>query len=76
VKAIHEGTRWKPSITNEVFNFPVCGLIVSVVAVTPGFKQFISSGVVLQVNQAARLDIALTIGTVTEEVKVTVKRRY
>src|SRR5712691_4095568 len=36
-----------------------------------GFKQYVSSGVVLQVNQAARLDIELTIGTVTEEVRVT-----
>ena len=38
------------------------------VASTPGFKQFVSSGVVLQVNQAARLDIELTVGAVTEQV--------
>jgi hypothetical protein len=36
----------------------------------PGFKQFVSNGVVLQVNQAARLDIELTVGAVTEQVTV------
>lgn len=42
-----------------------------VVAVAPGFKQFVSSGVVLQVNQSGRLDVQLTVGAVTEEVLVT-----
>jgi hypothetical protein len=42
-----------------------------VIASAPGFKQFVSSGVVLQVNQAARLDMQLTVGAVTEEVAVT-----
>jgi hypothetical protein len=42
------------------------------IAVTaPGFKQAVSTGVVLQVNQAARLDFGLTIGAVTEQVSVT-----
>jgi hypothetical protein len=36
-----------------------------------GFKQFVSSGVVLQVNQAARLDVQLTVGTLSEQVLVT-----
>jgi len=36
-----------------------------------GFKQSVSPGVVLQVNQAARLDIQLTVGAVTEQVNVT-----
>src|SRR5437764_9666560 len=42
-----------------------------VVATASGFKQFISSGVVLDVNQAARLDIQLTVGAVSEQVLVT-----
>ena len=37
----------------------------------PGFKQFVSSGVVLQVNQAGKLDVELTVGAVTEAVEVT-----
>ena len=75
VKAINEGTSVEAaSITNSEgrYNFPSLRPgSYRVVAATTGFKQFVSSGVVLQVNQAARLDIALTIGTVTEEVKVT-----
>ena len=75
VKAINEGTSVETlSTTNGEgrYNFPSLRPgSYRVVAATTGFKQFVSSGVVLQVNQAARLDIALTIGTVTEEVVVT-----
>src|ERR1051326_3922244 len=42
-----------------------------VIASAPGFKQSVSPGVVLQVNQAARLDMELTVGAVTEQVNVT-----
>src|SRR5262249_14105875 len=35
-----------------------------------GFKQQVSSGVTLQVNQAARLDISLSVGDVAEQVTV------
>ena len=42
-----------------------------VVATAQGFKQAVSSGIELQVNQAARLDIQLTVGAVTEQVNVT-----
>src|SRR4051794_8948411 len=34
------------------------------VASAPGFKQSVSSGIVLQVNQSARLDVQLTVGQV------------
>lgn len=37
----------------------------------PGFKQYLSSGLVLQVNQAARVDVQLSVGEVTEQVEVT-----
>src|SRR5207248_1843329 len=75
VKAIHEGTSVEAlAMTNAEgrYNFPSLrpGSYRVVAAIT-GFKQFVSSGVVLQVNQAARLDITLTIGTVTEEIVVT-----
>jgi hypothetical protein len=42
-----------------------------ITASSPGFKQFVSSGLTLQVNQAAKLDVQLSIGAVTEEVRVT-----
>src|SRR5438094_4308113 len=75
VKAINEGTSVETlSTTNGEgrYNFPSLRPgSYRVVAATAGFKQFVSSGVVLQVNQAARLDITLTIGTVSEEVVVT-----
>jgi hypothetical protein len=36
-----------------------------------GFRRFVRSGVVLQVGQRARIDVRLTVGTVTESVEVT-----
>ncbi|HYP05250.1 MAG TPA: TonB-dependent receptor, partial [Bryobacteraceae bacterium] len=36
----------------------------------PGFKQWISTGVVLQVNQSARIDVQLTVGDVAERIEV------
>jgi hypothetical protein len=40
-------------------------------ASAPGFKQYVSSGLVLQVNQSARVDVQLSVGDVTEQVQVT-----
>src|SRR5713226_8952671 len=75
VKAVNEATNVESSASANAegrYFFPnLRPGSYRVVAAVKGFKQFISAGVVLQVNQAARLDIALTIGTVTEEVKVT-----
>ena len=75
VKAVNEATGVETSSQTSGegrYNFPSLRPgSYRVVAAHTGFKQFVSSGVVLQVNQAARLDIALTIGTVTEEVVVT-----
>ena len=69
VKAISEGTSVETSSTTNAegrYLFPSLrpGSYQVAAAVT-GFKQFVASGVVLQVNQAARLDITLTIGAVT-----------
>jgi hypothetical protein len=36
-----------------------------------GFKEAVSSGVVLQINQAARLNFELTVGQLSDEVQVT-----
>jgi Carboxypeptidase regulatory-like domain/TonB dependent receptor len=41
-----------------------------VTATAKGFKQAVSPGVILQVNQAARLDMQLTVGDVTERITV------
>src|SRR5687767_8053529 len=45
--------------------------VYTVNASFPGFKKYVTSGVILQVNDTARLDITLTVGAVTEEVTVT-----
>lgn len=42
----------------------------TVSASLPGFKKFVNSGVTLQVNQTARLDITLTVGEVSQSVTV------
>src|ERR1051325_9382917 len=75
VRAVNEGTAIEVTTTTNgegryVFSNLRPGSY-RVVASVAGFKQFVSSGVVLQVNQAARLDIELTVGTVTEQVLVT-----
>jgi hypothetical protein len=37
----------------------------------PGFKQYVSTGLVLQVNQSARVDVQVAVGEVTESIEVT-----
>ncbi|MBL8230532.1 MAG: TonB-dependent receptor [Bryobacterales bacterium] len=63
-----------PTVTNGQGYYTVRGLIpgtyqVRVSAV--GFKPVLRSGVVLQVEQVARLDFALELGQVTEQIEVT-----
>src|SRR2546429_50492 len=43
----------------------------SVVIGASGFKKVERSGIVLQVNQAARIDLTLEVGSVTETVEIT-----
>ncbi len=45
--------------------------VYTVTASFAGFKKYVNSGVILQVNDTARLDITLTVGAVTEEITVT-----
>ena len=75
VRAVNEATNIEAAtLTNGEGRYVFPNLrpgSYKVTATAPGFKQFVSSGVVLQVNQAARLDVQLTIGAVNEEVLVT-----
>src|SRR5216684_1005968 len=75
VKAINEATNVESNATANAegrYFFPnLRPGSYRVTASAQGFKQFVSAGVVLQVNQAARLDIQLTVGAVTEQVNVT-----
>jgi hypothetical protein len=74
VRAINESTNVEAAATaNDEGRYLFPSLRPGSYRVTvsaPGFKQFVSNGVVLQVNQAARLDIELTVGAVTEQVTV------
>ncbi len=61
------------SRTNENGRYLALSLkpgVYSVSASAAGFKKYVNTGVTLQVNQTARLDIVLTIGEVTQEVTV------
>jgi len=75
VKAVNEATNVESSAAANAegrYFFPnLRPGSYRVTASAPGFKQFVSAGVILQVNQAARLDIQLTVGAVTEQVNVT-----
>ena len=44
--------------------------IYQLTALAPGFKQFVSSGLTLQVNQSARVDVQLSVGDVSERIQV------
>ncbi len=74
IKAINEATNVETRATsNEEGRYQFPNLrpgSYEIVATAPGFKQFVSKGVVLQVNQAARLDIDLAVGDVTEQITV------
>src|SRR6266576_3205404 len=75
VRAVNEGTNIAASaLSNEEGRFVFSSLrpgSYRVIASAKGFKQAVSSGLVLQVNQAARLDMQLTVGEVSEQVLVT-----
>src|SRR6266516_2753096 len=75
VRAVNEATNIETSVTTNSegrYVFPnLRPGSYQVIASAQGFKQFVSSGVVLQVNQAARLDMQLTVGAISEQVSVT-----
>jgi hypothetical protein len=61
-------------LTNDSGRYSVTSLkpgAYSVAVAHPGFKMYLNSGVTLQVNQTARLDITMSLGAVTEQVNVT-----
>jgi hypothetical protein len=75
VKAVNENTNIEvPASTNAEGRYLFASLrpgSYRLTAVSNGFKQFVSQGLVLQVNQSARVDIQLTLGDVTQQVTVT-----
>jgi hypothetical protein len=61
------------STTNSSGRYVIPGIrpgIYTLEATLANFKKFAQSGVTLQVNQAATLDISMQVGAVTEEVTV------
>jgi len=75
VKLLNEGTNTEfATLTDDdgryVFNALRPGSYRLTVS-APGFKQSVSTGLVLQVNQAARMDVQLAVGDVSEMIEVT-----
>src|SRR6266536_2306968 len=61
------------TISNETGNYVVPALnpgTYTVAAELTGFKKFVQEGIVLQVNQVARIDITLDVGNLSETVQV------
>jgi len=71
IRAINEATNIESAAINDhEGRFAFTNLrpgSYRVTAIAKGFKEAVSPGVVLQVNQAARLDMQLTTGNVTEQ---------
>ena len=64
------------ALTDESGRYFLTGLrpaTYSVTAEHPGFKKFVNTGLTLQVNQTARLDITMSVGDVSEQVTVSVE---
>src|SRR5690349_7549852 len=65
IRAVNEATNIEASaLTNSEGRYIFPNLrpgTYQVIASAQGFKQFVSSGVVLHVNQAGRLDVQLTV---------------
>ncbi len=73
VKQVDTGGVFR-TVSNESGNYTAPGLAVGRYEVScemPGFKTALRSGIVLQVNQNARVDVAMEIGQLAETVKVT-----
>jgi hypothetical protein len=79
LKAINEATNVETSaISDSEGRFTFSNLrpgTYSIKAAATGFKQFVSTGFELQVNQAARLDIALTVGRSAMKSRLWPRRR-
>lgn len=63
----------KTAVTNDLGYYEVIGLApgsYQVEAERPGFKRFVQRGVVLQVEQQARLDVTLKVGELAETIEV------
>src|SRR5947199_823578 len=74
IRAVNEDTNIEAAATTDDAGRFVFGSLrpgpYRVTATARGFKESVVPGVVLQVNQAARLDVELAVGQVTERVTV------
>lgn len=74
IVAVNIGTnQTRTTITNESGNFSLPSLQTGtyrVEAELPGFKKEIRNGVTIQVDQRARIDFAMVVGQVTEQLEV------
>src|SRR3954454_13039225 len=75
IRAVNEDTNIEAAATTDDAGRFVFGSLrpgpYRVTATARGFKESVVPGIVLQVNQAARLDVKLAVGQVTERVMVT-----
>jgi hypothetical protein len=75
ITVTNQGTNLSTStVTNDTGRYFLPSLrpgVYTVTATLPGFKKFVDSALTLQVNQAARLDISLTVGDTAEQITVT-----
>src|SRR6266436_1172181 len=75
VRAINTGTNQRRTVTTNAsggYRFDLLPSGAYDMEVTaPGFKKFRQNGIILEINRTARVDAALAIGALTEEVTIT-----
>ena len=72
VRSVDSGREWK-SIANESGIYYISALPPDQYTLTvevPGFKRLVTNSITLEVNQTARVDLALEVGAVAETVEV------
>src|SRR6516164_7507737 len=64
----------RAALTAETANFTIPPLPIRTYAITAdkdGFKRYVRTGVLLEVDQHARVDVQLQVGAATESIQVT-----
>ncbi|MEJ7608665.1 MAG: carboxypeptidase-like regulatory domain-containing protein, partial [Bryobacteraceae bacterium] len=80
MKAVHEATGTTANTTSNAEGYYIFSSLrpgtYTLTVSAPAFKSVAQTGIILQVNQTARLDVALPLGATTEKITVSADTRF